>query len=92
MSDPRNGHRYRTLCAWLRKQQLPCWLCGEAIDYTLKGVTAQRSPEGFTLDHVVPVSLGGTNSRENSRAAHRRCNSARGAGSTIKRSDNSRRW
>jgi 5-methylcytosine-specific restriction endonuclease McrA len=33
---------------------------------------------GFTFDHVIPVSKGGTNDLQNIRPAHRSCNSARG--------------
>lgn len=41
-----------------------CWLCGHL--------------GADTLDHVVPVSKGGTNDPDNLRPAHRACNSARG--------------
>jgi len=41
-----------------------CWLCGY--------------PGADTLDHVVPVSRGGTNDPANLRPAHRGCNSDRG--------------
>ena len=44
-----------------------CWLCG--------GTGTLDDP--LTGDHVVPRSRGGTNIRENYRAAHRSCNSAR---------------
>ncbi len=41
-----------------------CWLCDE---------------EGAdTIDHVLPVSAGGTNDPWNLRPAHRACNSAKG--------------
>jgi 5-methylcytosine-specific restriction endonuclease McrA len=31
-----------------------------------------------TLDHVVPISVGGEHTRENVRCAHLRCNARRG--------------
>jgi 5-methylcytosine-specific restriction endonuclease McrA len=74
-SNPRNGRPYRALCAWLRAQRLPCWICGHEIGYELDA----RHPQSFTLDHLVPLSLGGNlTDRENARPAHRRCNSSRG--------------
>ncbi|MGQ5580899.1 HNH endonuclease [Streptomyces sp. ECR3.8] len=74
--NPRNGRPYRRLCAWLKAQRLPCWLCGRDIGYDLD----PRHPLSFTLDHLEPVSKRPDLllSRENARAAHRRCNSSRG--------------
>ena len=42
----------------------PCALCGD--------------PGADTVDHILPVSKGGTAALENLRPAHRKCNSARG--------------
>lgn len=76
----RNGRPYRRFCAKQRALRLPCWLCGEPIDYNITGPLASRHPDAFTLDHAEPVSkrpdllLTTTNAR----SAHRRCNSARG--------------
>lgn len=44
-----------------------CHLCGK--------------PGATTIDHIIPVCLGGDNSLENLRPAHRSCNSSRGADS-----------
>lgn len=33
-----------------------------------------------TLDHIIPLSLGGTHQDSNVQIAHHRCNSSRGAG------------
>ncbi|WP_374403228.1 HNH endonuclease [Frankia sp. Cj3] len=41
-----------------------CWLCG--------------SPGADTADHIIRRRDGGTSARDNLRAAHRACNSARG--------------
>ena len=49
-----------------RVGDLVCWLCG--------------APGADTLDHVTPVSRGGTNDPANLRPAHRACNSERGNG------------
>jgi 5-methylcytosine-specific restriction endonuclease McrA len=51
-----------------------CHLCEKKIDLGLSG----KNPLGFTFDHVIPVSLGGTNDAENIRPAHWICNIRRG--------------
>ncbi|MFD9211603.1 HNH endonuclease [Streptomyces sp. NPDC059544] len=81
--NPRTGRPYRRLCVEQRALGLPCWICGEAIDYELTSLAAQRSPWAFTLDHLVPLSRGGDLlDPANARSAHRRCNSQRGNRST----------
>ncbi|MFF2475095.1 HNH endonuclease [Streptomyces sp. NPDC058066] len=52
------------------------------------------APLAFTLDHLVPLSLGGDLlDPANARSAHRRCNSARGNRATVKQPQRgSRRW
>jgi 5-methylcytosine-specific restriction endonuclease McrA len=50
-----------------------CWLCGGTIDPHATEVGAR-----WSMDHVVPISRGGTNALDNLRPAHRACNSARG--------------
>jgi 5-methylcytosine-specific restriction endonuclease McrA len=47
-----------------------CHLCGKDVDLSLSG----RHQRGPTIDHIVPVSLGGTNDPENLALAHRDCN------------------
>lgn len=51
-----------------------CKLCGESIDLML------RSPDSlsFVLDHIRPKVLGGSDTLENLRPAHRICNGRRG--------------
>lgn len=50
-----------------------CHLCGEAIN-----PKSGRRNRRATLDHVIPKSLGGSNSLENLRLAHWICNNRRG--------------
>ncbi|MFF9625434.1 HNH endonuclease [Streptomyces griseosporeus] len=77
--NPRQGRPYRRLTTWLRAQRLPCWLCGHDINYDLD----PRHPLSFTLDHLIPISRGGSLlDPANARAAHRRCNSSKGNRST----------
>jgi 5-methylcytosine-specific restriction endonuclease McrA len=48
-----------------------CHVCGEKVSLQL------GSPETLSLDHVIPMSRGGSNSKENVAPAHRRCNQNR---------------
>ncbi|MFD7978879.1 HNH endonuclease signature motif containing protein [Streptomyces sp. NPDC059071] len=89
-SNPRNGRPYRRLVAAQKALGLPCARCGEHIDTSLD----PRSPWSFTLDHIVPLSRGGSLlDPANARSMHRRCNSARGnrTGATAPLRS-SRRW
>ncbi|KPC86266.1 hypothetical protein ADL35_12345 [Streptomyces sp. NRRL WC-3753] len=91
--NPRNGRPYRRLCDQQRARRLPCWQCGHEIDYTLTGYAAQRNAWSFTLDHAVPLSLGGDLlDPANARSAHRRCNSRRGNRTSQPQARASRRW
>lgn len=51
-----------------------CGICDEPVDPTL----AYPDPMSASLDHVTPLSLGGSHTRDNSRCAHLRCNIRRG--------------
>lgn len=51
-----------------------CALCGEAIDSTLKW----PDPMSQSLEHIVPLALGGEHSKENCTIAHVSCNSRGG--------------
>jgi 5-methylcytosine-specific restriction endonuclease McrA len=53
-----------------------CWLCGLTMEF-VEGLRAQQ-PRDATLDHVVPLSKGGTNALANLRLAHFTCNTHRG--------------
>lgn len=75
-SKGRGGRPFRRLLAQVRASSDTCWRCGHLIDMTLDH---QRDPMGSTLDHVIPLSLGGDPlDPANARHAHRRCNSRRG--------------
>lgn len=87
--NPRNGRPYRRLCAMVRALGQPCWRCGHDIDLTLD----PRDAWSFTLDHVLPLSRGGSLlDPANARSAHRRCNSARGNRMEYAQPTASRRW
>ncbi|MER7806155.1 HNH endonuclease [Streptomyces sp900116325] len=88
--NPRNGRPYRRLVAAVKAQRHPCWLCGYDI---APGLDA-RHPLSFTLDHLVPLSRGGSLlDPANARSAHRKCNSSRGNRTEARPQQRaSRRW
>lgn len=61
--------------AHMRRLRLPCAICGQPIDYSLK----YPDPGSMVVDHILPVVAGGTDALTNCQPAHRRCNSAKGA-------------
>lgn len=50
-----------------------CGICGGPIPDT-----AYPDPSSASIDHITPISLGGTHTLTNARATHLRCNIARG--------------
>jgi hypothetical protein len=64
--------RWRSIC---ERDGWVCWICRTGIDCSL----CHPNKKAGTCDHVVPLSLGGSDSDENVRAAHASCNSRRGA-------------
>lgn len=53
------------------------WICGICHRAIPKGISVPH-PMAATIDHIVPLSLGGTHEPANVRAAHFQCNSRRG--------------
>lgn len=79
--DARRNHKRRAVgAATMNIKDLAsrdgkrCHICNRKIDLSLSG-TAKWGP---TIDHILPVSLGGTNEPNNLALAHRCCNSRRG--------------
>lgn len=56
-----------------------CWLCGDTA-WVTTWVAERPDPHYPSVDHVVPISLGGPDTLENVRLAHYRCNVRRGPG------------
>lgn len=52
-----------------------CHLCGKQLD----PATDRRRPDGPTIDHVIPLSRGGTDVRANVKTACNRCNRQKAA-------------
>ena len=53
-----------------------CHLCGEPVKQV---AGTAHEPKGATVDHIIPIALGGPHTWDNVALAHRRCNTARGA-------------
>jgi len=53
-----------------------CHICGKRIVKTL----GHSHPLGATVDHIIPIALGGADAAWNLAAAHRRCNGRKGIG------------
>lgn len=51
-----------------------CHLCGEDVDPDL----SHPDPLSASLDHIVPLSLGGSHTEDNVACAHLRCNLSKG--------------
>jgi predicted nucleic acid-binding Zn ribbon protein len=51
-----------------------CHICNRKVDMSLSG----KAKWGPTIEHIIPVSQGGTNDPGNLALAHRYCNTARG--------------
>ncbi|QDF19817.1 HNH endonuclease [Mycobacterium phage LilSpotty] len=57
----------------IARDQPPCGICGQPIDYTLP----HDDPWSFVVDHVIPIAAGGPDTLANKQAAHRTCNSVK---------------
>jgi 5-methylcytosine-specific restriction endonuclease McrA len=64
-----------TLAEIAERDGFRCALCGDAVPMDAK-VPGLLAP---TIDHIVPVSRGGDDTRANVQLAHFSCNSAKGA-------------
>lgn len=57
------------------------WTCG-ICDAPIDRESGFPSPLSATIDHIIPLSRGGSHSPDNVRCAHLRCNVRRGAGAS----------
>jgi 5-methylcytosine-specific restriction endonuclease McrA len=70
---------YQPNITWLEiaeRDQWACQLCWQPLIPDLRG---QRVPDAPEIDHIVPVSKGGSHTRENLQLLCRRCNGRKGA-------------
>ena len=77
-SAGRKGARYRKLSADQKAKHLPCWLCGQPINYQ----ATYPEPDSFTVDHIKSW-INHPELRQdpsNLASAHARCNQSKGKG------------
>lgn len=65
---------YKHNRAILRKTATVCALCGMPIDKTLK----HPDPMSISIDHIIPVAMGGRSTIDNLQATHLICNQSKG--------------
>lgn len=63
-----------------------CAICKTPVDTTAHWL----HPNSYTLDHRIPLALGGSDDMSNLQVTHRKCNAAKGAKLTTDR--NPSRW
>jgi len=75
--NTRSAFRKSVRDEWLAKQpeDLWCGICGRYIDRSL----AKPHPMALTVDHIRPLSRGGTNDCGNLQPAHDICNYEKGS-------------
>jgi 5-methylcytosine-specific restriction endonuclease McrA len=72
----RNGEQIDRLSVFERDNWI-CYLCNQTIDSTL------RFPDRMaaTIEHIIPLALGGTHTYDNVAASHALCNFKKGCNS-----------
>lgn len=76
-NSKRRNYRYISQSKFMEisiRDEWTCHLCGEQVDETLPRLAAK----GASLDHVIPLSKGGTDDPENLKLAHFICNVRKG--------------
>lgn len=68
--------RYFNPVEVLQRDGWRCRLCGIKTPQRLRGSTEPNAPE---LDHIVPLSQGGSHTKQNTQCTCRRCNAAKGS-------------
>jgi hypothetical protein len=70
------GARYEVVhrVAVFERDNWRCRICGGSVSKT----ETYPHPSSPTIDHVVPISMGGSHTYDNVRTAHARCNTGRG--------------
>lgn len=71
----RGEYRKKFTAEYLAERDgLECGICHEDVDLSIRG----RASKSVSIDHVIPVSRGGTDDESNLRLSHFGCNSRRG--------------
>jgi 5-methylcytosine-specific restriction endonuclease McrA len=79
MAKRKVAHEPYTLAEIADRDRNMCGICRKRV--AMKQVVPH--PKAPTIDHVLPLSAGGDDTRANVRLAHFECNWRRGAGGTV---------
>lgn len=74
----RDKHSNKSLKELYKRDKGICYICGNKCDYedyTYRGNTFIAGNYYPSIDHVIPISKGGTDDWNNLKLAHRLCNS-----------------
>lgn len=81
----KNGSKidYITLRQLFKRDNGICWLCGKKCNYEDKQYKISKNGRNYlatgpnypSVDHVIPLSKGGTHTWDNVKLAHKSCNS-----------------
>lgn len=74
-NTPRNTNTRDRHRAAIARAKPPCHICLGEIDYALP----HTDPMSYVVDHIIPLTRGGTDEIENKQSAHRTCNRTKGA-------------
>lgn len=69
-------YRYFSVTRIFERDGWTCQLCGKPTPRKLRGTYEPNAPE---IDHIIPISAGGSHTQENVQCACRSCNAAKGA-------------
>lgn len=75
MPNKRSTARRNQMRSRIAATGAACHLCGRAVNYSLPA----SDPMSFVVDHLTAIARGGRDDITNAAAAHRICNSRRGA-------------
>ena len=76
-ATPRQRHEIRQVL--LKRDGMGCYLCGIPVDFKGSYIQGQEGWEHYPhLEHVIPVSKGGSDELENIKLAHAICNVRKG--------------
>jgi len=76
-ATPRQRHEIRQIL--LKRDGMGCYLCGIPVDFKGSYIQGQEGWEHYPhLEHVIPVSKGGSDELENIKLAHAICNVRKG--------------
>ena len=76
MGKSRGGRPWARKCAVIYAEEVECWICGHLVDFSLPYLDrlGKENPGYRSVDHIIPIALGGTDDRSNLKLSHLICN------------------